>query len=80
MFNGKMVHGIAASAATGALEQSHALKGTRIHALFADNDDMAIGAIEAMEKVGLRPGKDVVIVSVDAARIAFKATIAGKLN
>jgi simple sugar transport system substrate-binding protein len=41
---------------------------------------MAIGAIEAMEKVGLRPGKDVVIVSVDAARIAFKATIAGKLN
>ncbi len=55
-------------------------KGERMDVLFAHNDDMAIGAIKAMEEAGLRPGKDVVIVSVDAIRDAFKAMIAGKLN
>jgi ABC-type sugar transport system substrate-binding protein len=55
-------------------------KGGRFDVLFAHNDDMAIGAIKAMEEVGLRPGKDVVIVSVDAIGDAFRAMIAGKLN
>ena len=55
-------------------------KGQRFDVLFAHNDDMAIGAIKAMEEVGLRPGKDVVIVSVDAISDAFKTMIAGKLN
>jgi galactofuranose transport system substrate-binding protein len=54
--------------------------GTRMDVLFAHNDDMAIGAIEAMEAAGMRPGKDVIIVSVDGIRDAFKAMIAGKLN
>ena len=52
----------------------------RIDVLFAHNDDMALGAIEALEEVGLAPGKDIVIVSVDAVREAFKAMIDGKLN
>lgn len=52
----------------------------RIDVLFAHNDDMALGAIEAIEEAGLKPGKDIVIVSVDAVRGAFKAMIAGKLN
>jgi ABC-type sugar transport system substrate-binding protein len=56
------------------------VKNERMDVLFAHNDDMAIGAIKAMEEVGLRPGRDVVIVSVDAIRDAFKAMIAGKLN
>jgi len=55
-------------------------KNLRMDVLFAHNDDMAIGAIAAMEAAGLKPGKDVVIVSVDAIRDAFKAMIAGKLN
>ena len=55
-------------------------EGRRMDVLFAHNDDMAIGAIAAMEAAGLRPGKDVVIVSVDGIRDAFKAMIAGKLN
>ncbi len=33
-----------------------------------------------MEEAGLKPGKDVVIVSVDGIRDAFSAMIAGKLN
>jgi galactofuranose transport system substrate-binding protein len=55
-------------------------KGRKMDVLFAHNDDMAIGAIEAMEAEGIRPGKDVVIVSVDGIRDAFTAMIAGKLN
>ena len=57
-----------------------AVKGQKMDALFAHNDDMAIGAIEAMETWGIRPGKDVAIVSVDGIRDAFTAMIAGKLN
>jgi simple sugar transport system substrate-binding protein len=41
---------------------------------------MALGAIQAIEAYGLRPGVDIKIVSVDAARGAFEAMIAGKLN
>jgi ABC-type sugar transport system substrate-binding protein len=54
--------------------------GNTITAVFAHNDDMAIGAIQAIEEYGLRPGVDIKIVSVDAARGAFEAMIAGKLN
>ncbi len=54
--------------------------GSRINVLFAHNDDMAIGAIRAIEDYGLKPGTDIIIVSVDAARGAFNAMIAGKLN
>ncbi|HTO23417.1 MAG TPA: ABC transporter substrate-binding protein [Spirochaetia bacterium] len=54
--------------------------GQRMDVLFAHNDDMAIGAIQAMEAAGIRPGKDVTIVSVDGIRDAFTAMIAGKLN
>ena len=54
--------------------------GTDITAVYAYNDDMALGAIQAIEEYGLRPGVDIKIVSVDAARGAFEAMIAGKLN
>jgi simple sugar transport system substrate-binding protein len=52
----------------------------KIHVLYAHNDDMAIGAIQAIEEAGLKPGKDVLIVSIDAVKGAFEAMIAGKLN
>ena len=54
--------------------------GKKITAVYAHNDDMALGAIEAIEDYGLKPGVDIKIVSVDAARGAFEAMIAGKLN
>ncbi|MDR3575963.1 MAG: ABC transporter substrate-binding protein [Anaerolineaceae bacterium] len=54
--------------------------GKNITALFAHNDDMALGAIEAIEQYGLKPGVDIKIVSVDATHDAFEAMIAGKLN
>jgi simple sugar transport system substrate-binding protein len=52
----------------------------KIHVLFAHNDDMAIGAIQAIEEAGMKPGRDILIVSIDAVRGAFEAMIAGKLN
>lgn len=54
--------------------------GQKIDVLFAHNDDMAIGAIQAIEEAGLKPGKDIIIVSIDAVKGAFEAMIAGKLN
>ncbi len=52
----------------------------RIQAVYAHNDDMALGAIQALEEAGLKPGKDVVVVSIDGVRGAFEAMVAGKLN
>ena len=55
-------------------------EGKSITAVFAQNDDMALGAIQAIEEAGLKPGVDIKIVSVDAEHDAFDAMIAGKLN
>ncbi len=54
--------------------------GNEIVGLYAHNDDMAIGAIQAIEEFGLKPGVDIKIVSIDAVRGAFEAMIDGKLN
>lgn len=55
-------------------------EGKQINALYAHNDDMALGAIQAIEEAGLKPGKDIVIVSVDGVKGAFEAMVEGKLN
>ncbi len=55
-------------------------EGKNINVLFSHNDDMAIGAIQAIEEYGLVPGKDIIIVSIDGVRGAFEAMIKGKLN
>jgi galactofuranose transport system substrate-binding protein len=52
----------------------------KINVLFAHNDDMAIGAIQAIEEAGMKPGTDIRIVSIDGVRGAFEAMKAGKLN
>jgi galactofuranose transport system substrate-binding protein len=54
--------------------------GNTITAVYAHNDDMALGAIKAIENYGLRPGVDIKIVSIDAISDAFQAMIDGKLN
>jgi simple sugar transport system substrate-binding protein len=55
-------------------------EGKNINVLFAHNDDMAIGAIQAIEEAGLKPGTDITIISIDGVKGAFEAMIAGKLN
>ncbi|MGN6626707.1 MAG: ABC transporter substrate-binding protein [Tepidisphaeraceae bacterium] len=55
-------------------------EGKNINALFAHNDDMALGAIQAIEAAGLKPGKDIKIVSIDGVKDAFQAMADGKEN
>jgi len=55
-------------------------EGKNIQAVYSHNDDMALGAIQALEAAGIKPGQDVVIVSIDGVKAAFEAMVAGKLN
>lgn len=54
--------------------------GDKITAVYAHNDDMALGAIQAIEEYGKKPAKDIIIVSIDGVKSAFEAMVAGKLN
>jgi simple sugar transport system substrate-binding protein len=51
-----------------------------IQVLFAHNDQMALGAIQAIKEAGIKPGKDIIIVSIDGVKGAFQAMVAGELN
>ncbi len=51
-----------------------------IDVLYAHNDDMALGAIQAIEAAGLIPGKDIIIISVDGVKDGFTAASEGKIN
>ena len=51
-----------------------------VDVIYAHNDEMAIGAIQALEAAGKVPGKDVLIVSVDGTRDALQAIIDGKMG
>ncbi|NHZ35984.1 ABC transporter substrate-binding protein [Massilia rubra] len=55
-------------------------QGKDIQVLYAHNDDMAIGAIQAIEEAGLKPGVDILVISIDGVKGAFQAMIAGKMN
>lgn len=54
--------------------------GGNICALWAHNDEMAIGAILAIKEAGLKPGIDILVVSVDAVPDIFKAMAEGEAN
>ncbi|MGN6127827.1 MAG: ABC transporter substrate-binding protein [Humibacter sp.] len=51
-----------------------------IDLVYAHNDDMGLGAIEAIEAAGLVPGKDIKIVTVDAVHDGMQALADGKIN
>ncbi len=51
-----------------------------IDVVFAHNDDMGLGAIEAIEAAGLTPGKDIKIITVDAVKDGMTALSEGKIN
>jgi galactofuranose transport system substrate-binding protein len=54
--------------------------GSDIDLLYAHNDDMALGAIDAIEAAGLVPGEDIKIVSIDAVGDGMQALVDGKIN
>jgi len=51
-----------------------------INAVYAENDEMALGAVQALKDAGKDPGKDVKIVSIDGTRQAVQAIINGDIN
>jgi ABC-type sugar transport system substrate-binding protein len=51
-----------------------------INLIYAHNDDMGLGAIEAVEAAGKVPGKDIKIVTVDAVKDGMTALSQGKIN
>lgn len=55
-------------------------RGTDIDVLYSHNDAMTMGAIEAIEAVGLVPGRDIVIITVDGEQGAIDLLKAGKIN
>ncbi|MFF0415437.1 ABC transporter substrate-binding protein [Kitasatospora sp. NPDC004745] len=52
----------------------------KIDVLYAHNDDMALGAIQAIEEAGKKPGTDIRVISVDGVKDAFTAMTQGKIN
>jgi ABC-type sugar transport system substrate-binding protein len=63
---------------TGFIKSTDGLKD--ICAVWSHNDNMLLGAIEAMKSAGLRPGKDVLTISVDGVPNIYRAMLAGEAN
>ena len=55
-------------------------KGDSIDVVYCHNDAEAMGAIQAIEEYGLKPGVDIIVSSIDGVMDAFKAMVAGTLN
>ncbi|MDI6104432.1 ABC transporter substrate-binding protein [Actinoplanes sp. NEAU-A12] len=55
-------------------------RNKKIDAVFAQNDDMGLGAVTALEAANRKPGSDPKIVTVDATRDGLEALLAGKLS
>jgi simple sugar transport system substrate-binding protein len=55
-------------------------EGRRIRVLFAHNDSMALGAIEAIEAAGYEPGSDILVIGIEGSRKGLEAIVAGKMN
>ena len=54
--------------------------GPQITAVYAHNDEMALGAIQALKSAGRKPGADVIVASIDGQRAALEAIGAGELG
>jgi ABC-type sugar transport system substrate-binding protein len=54
--------------------------GSDINLLFAHNDDMGLGALDAIEAAGLVPGQDIKIVTIDAVHDGMQALADGKFS
>jgi len=52
----------------------------KIDVLFAHNDDMGLGALEAITAAGKVPGKDIKIITIDAVKDGMTALSKGQFN
>ena len=63
-----------------AVTQAWLQQSTDVQGIFGQNDEMGLGAAQALTEAGLKPGVDVKILTVDATAGAFNAMIAGEIN
>ena len=54
--------------------------GAAFDVIFAENDNMAYGAIEALKAAGMAPGRDVSLISFDANKAALEMLMNGEIN
>ncbi|MDB4885172.1 MAG: periplasmic binding protein/LacI transcriptional regulator [Gemmatimonadetes bacterium] len=66
--------------AQGVMQNVAQSLGAQITAVYAHNDEMALGAVQALIAAGRKPGTDVTIVSVDGERAALEAVARGDLG
>jgi ribose transport system substrate-binding protein len=59
------------------LIQAH---GKAITVVYAHNDEMALGAVQALKSANMNPGKDVIVISVDGQKSALEAITRGEMN
>ncbi len=55
-------------------------EGTDFNVIYSENDNMAYGAIDALKAAGLTPGKDVTLLSFDAAHAALRMILSGEIS
>jgi ABC-type sugar transport system substrate-binding protein len=66
--------------AQGVMQNIAQSLGKQITAVYAHNDEMALGAVQALRAAGLQPGTDVKIVSIDGQKAALEAIQRGELG
>jgi len=54
--------------------------GDEIDVVYSHNDEMTLGALPEIEKAGLVPGKDIIIISIDGGQDAIDVLKSGKIN
>ena len=69
-----------AAAKGKAVTEAFLKKSKDIQGVFAQNDEMGLGAVQALQEAGLKPAEDVKIITVDATKGAFQAMIDGTIN
>jgi simple sugar transport system substrate-binding protein len=55
-------------------------EGVKIDVVYAHNDNMALGAIQAISEAGMKPGKDILVISIDGVKAAYEAMLQGTIN
>jgi ABC-type sugar transport system substrate-binding protein len=63
-----------------AVTEAFLKKSKDIQGVFAQNDEMGLGAVQALQEAGLKPAEDVKIITVDGTKGAFQAMIDGTIN
>lgn len=54
--------------------------GKDIQVVYAHNDDMGLGAVQAIREAGFKPGTDIKVITIDATKHAFQAMVDGDIN